>query len=82
VERDLSQSGSASVVVKAKIQRTRPRPGSSRPRPGPFKAETWILETKTKSRTLEFKGNFKAKYDSQFNVNIPHAIDMTIAPIS
>jgi len=46
------------------------------------KAKAWTLETKTKARTLEFKSNFKAKYDSQFNANIPHAIDMTIAPIS
>jgi len=70
--------------------RPRPRPGllrsRPRPRPGPFKAkaeaEAWTLETKTKARTLESKANFKAKYDSQFNANIPHAIDMTIAPIS
>jgi len=46
-------------------------------------AEAWIIDTKTKSRTLEPKVNFKANYDSQFNANnIPHAIDMTIAPIS
>jgi len=88
---------STSVVVKAKIQRprTRPRPGPSRPRPGasrprprprpgPFKVKTeaWTLKTTTKARTLEYKTNFKAKYDSQLNANIPHAIDMTIAPIS
>ena len=70
--------------------RPRPRPGPSRPRPrprpGPFKAkdeaEAWTLEAKTKARTLEAKANVKAKYDSQFNSNIPHSIDMTIAPIS
>jgi len=45
-------------------------------------AEVWTLETKTKARTRESKTDFKAKYDSQFNANIPHAIDMTIAPIS
>jgi len=46
------------------------------------KTKAWTLETKTKARTLESKANFKAKYDSQFNANIPHAIDMPIAPIS
>jgi len=72
---DISPDG---VVVKAKIQRTRPRPGPSRPRPGhsrpgPFKAKAevkaWTLKTKTKTkaRTLESKANFKAKYDTQFN---------------
>jgi len=45
-------------------------------------AKARALETKIKARTLESKTNFKAKYDSQFNANIPHAIDMTIAPIS
>jgi len=45
-------------------------------------AKAWTLETKTKARTLESKANFKAKYDLQFNANILHAIDMTIAPIS
>jgi len=45
-------------------------------------AKAWTLETKTKARTLESTANFKAKYDLQFNANIPHAIDMTIAPIS
>jgi len=45
-------------------------------------AEAWTLETKTKARTLESKANFKAKNYSQFNANIPHVIDMTIAPIS
>jgi len=45
-------------------------------------AEAWTHETKTKARTLESKANFKAKYDTQFNANIPHSIDMTIAPIS
>jgi len=47
-----------------------------------LKAEAWTLETNTKVRIREFKANFKAKYDSQFNANISHAIDMTIAPIS
>jgi len=50
-----------------------------------LKAETeaWTLETKTKATTLESnKANFSATYDSQFNANIPHAIYMTIAPIS
>ena len=47
-----------------------------------LKAKAWILEAKTKARTLEAKANVKAKYDSQFNSNIPHSIDMTIAPIS
>jgi len=45
-------------------------------------AKAWTLETKTKARTLESKVNFKAKYDSKCNANIPHAIDMTIAPSS
>jgi len=47
-----------------------------------LEAEVWTLETMTEVRTLDSKANFKAKYDSQFNANIPHAIDMTIAPIS
>jgi len=47
-----------------------------------LKAEAWTLESKTKGRTLESKANFKAKYDSHVNANIPHAIDMTIARIS
>jgi len=59
-----------------------------------LKAEAWTLEAKTKAWTLQGQGrgldprprprpsNFKAKYDSQFNANIPHTIDMTIAPIS
>jgi len=68
-----------SVVVKAKSSKPRPRP---RPFKAKTEAEAWTLETKTKARTLESKANFKAKYDSQFNVNIPHAIDMTIAPFS
>jgi len=64
---------------------SRPRP---KPRPGPIKAkaeaeaEIWTLENKTKARTLESKANLKVKYDKQFNANIPHAIDMTIAPIN
>jgi len=37
---------------------------------------------KAEARTLKSMANFKAKYNSQFNANIPHAIDMTIAPIS
>jgi len=67
-----------SVVVKAKIQRPRPC------RTLKAEAKAWTLETKTKAKTptLESKVNVKAKYDSQFNANIPHAIDMTIAPIS
>jgi len=41
----------------------------------------WTLETKTKARSLESKTNFKAKYDSQFNANIPHAI-IDIVPLN
>jgi len=56
------------------------RPG--RHRPFKTEAKAWTLETWTKARTLESKANFEAKSDSQFNANIPHAIDMMIAPIS
>jgi len=53
---------------------------------GQGRGRDWGLDPrdhgKTKARSLESKTNFKAKYDSRFNANIPHAFDMTIAPIS
>jgi len=49
---------------------------------GKDEAKARTLKAKIKTRTLESKAKFKVKYDSQFNANIPHAIDMTIAPIS
>jgi len=48
-------------------------------------AKAWTLEakTKTKARPLESDRPISRPHnDSQFKANIPHAIDMTIAPIS